>query len=102
MQPPITPSQYTVVIQPPITMSQSNVAIRPPITPSQPTAPSPASPLTLLDLLSTFLPPSEILFNDAVDVNSMDAEGVPAWLTDDGQYHYHNVDSSLVDLAMLY
>jgi len=27
---------------------------------------------------------------------------VPAWVTDDGKYHYHNVDSSLIDLAMLY
>jgi len=55
---------------------------------------------TLLELLSTSLPPIDILFND--DVNSTDDEGVPAWITDDGKYHYHNVDSSLVDLAMLY
>ena len=54
----------------------------------------------LLELLSCTLPPSDILFND--DVDSVDDEGFPAWVTDDGQYHYHNVDSSLVDLAMLY
>jgi hypothetical protein len=55
---------------------------------------------TLLELLSTSLPPSDILFND--DVDSVDDQGMPAWVTDDGKYHYHNVDSSLVDLAMLY
>jgi len=55
---------------------------------------------TLLELLSTSLPPIDILFND--DVDSVDDEGVPAWVSDDGKYHYHNVDSSLVDLAMLY
>jgi hypothetical protein len=55
---------------------------------------------TLLELLSTSLPPSDILFND--DVDSVDDQGIPAWVTDDGKYHYHNVDSSLVDLAMLY
>jgi len=81
---------------PPITPAQ------PPITPVQSIPSSPASQPTLLELLSTSLPPSEILFNDAVDVNSMDAEGIPAWVTDDGKYHYHNVDSSLIDLAMLY
>ena len=55
---------------------------------------------TLLEMLSRCLPPSDILFND--DVESTDDEGVPAWVTDDGKYHYHNVDSSLIDLAMLY
>mmetsp|Transcript_19441 Transcript_19441/g.46654 ORF Transcript_19441/g.46654 Transcript_19441/m.46654 type:complete len:424 (-) Transcript_19441:1460-2731(-) len=55
---------------------------------------------TLLELLGTSLPPSDILFNDGVD--SVDDDGMPAWVTDDGKYHYHNVDSSLVDLAMLY
>lgn len=75
---------------------------QPPVTPSQPHTSSSASQPTLLELLSTSLPPSEILFNDAVDVNSMDAEGIPAWVTADGKYHYHNVDSSLIDLAMLY
>jgi hypothetical protein len=55
---------------------------------------------TLLELLSTSLPPSEILFSD--DVDSVDDNGIPAWVTDDGQFHYHNVDSSLIDLAMLY
>lgn len=59
-----------------------------------------ASQPTLLELLGTSLPPSDILFND--DFESVDDEGIPAWVTDDGKYHYHNVDSSLVDLAMLY
>eukprot|EP00578_Thalassiosira_sp_NH16_P022656 CAMPEP_0181097248 /NCGR_PEP_ID=MMETSP1071-20121207/11464_1 /TAXON_ID=35127 /ORGANISM="Thalassiosira sp., Strain NH16" /LENGTH=401 /DNA_ID=CAMNT_0023179709 /DNA_START=208 /DNA_END=1409 /DNA_ORIENTATION=- len=56
-----------------------------------------ASQPTLLELLGTSLPPSDILFND--DFESVDDEGIPAWVTDDGKYHYHNVDSSLVDLA---
>ncbi|KAL3811388.1 hypothetical protein ACHAXA_000467 [Cyclostephanos tholiformis] len=55
---------------------------------------------TLLELLSTSLPPSDILFSD--DVDSVDDNGIPAWVTDDGQFHYHNVDSSLIELAMLY
>jgi hypothetical protein len=55
---------------------------------------------TLLEMLSSCLPPSDVLFND--DIESTDDEGVPAWVTDDGKYHYHNVDSSLIDLAMLY
>lgn len=76
--------------------------IQPPITPTRSSASSPASQPTLLDLLSTSLPPPEILFNDAVDVNSLDAKGIPAWVTDDGKHHYHNVDSFLIDLAMLY
>lgn len=64
-------------------------------------APLAAQP-TLLEMLSTSLPPSDVLFNDNLDADSLDDEGVPTWVTDDGQYHYHNVDSSLVDLAMLY
>ncbi|KAL3774531.1 hypothetical protein ACHAW5_008854 [Stephanodiscus triporus] len=55
---------------------------------------------SLLELLSTSLPPSDILFSD--DVDSVDDDGVPAWVTDDGQFQYHNVDSSLIELAMLY
>ena len=55
---------------------------------------------TLVELLSKSLPPTDILFND--DVDSVDNDGVPAWLGDDGQFHYHNVDSCLIDLAMLY
>jgi hypothetical protein len=69
---------------------------------AKPAAPPVAQP-TLLELLSTTLPPSDVLFNDNIDEdNMMDDEGIPTWVTDDGQYHYHNVDSSLVDLAMLY
>mgnify|MGYP001030175312 CR=1 FL=1 len=52
------------------------------------------------DLLSKSLPPWDILFNE--DADSLDNDGVPAWVGDDGQYHYHNVDSHLVDLAMLF
>lgn len=44
---------------------------------------------TLLEILGTSLPPPDILFNDHVD-------------SADGQVQYHNVDSSLVDLAMIY
>jgi hypothetical protein len=63
-------------------------------------SPAVACQPTLLELLSMSLPPSDILFSDDVDV--VDDNGIPAWVTDDGQYHYHNVDSSLIDLAMLY
>ena len=55
---------------------------------------------SLIELLSKSLPPSNVLFCD--DVDSVDDNGVPAWVGDDGLYHYHNVDSTLVDLAMLY
>lgn len=65
-------------------------------------AAAPLAQPTLLEMLSTSLPPSDVLFNDNLDADSLDDEGVPTWVTDDGQYHYHNVDSSLVDLAMLY
>eukprot|EP00584_Thalassiosira_punctigera_P022150 CAMPEP_0172553110 /NCGR_PEP_ID=MMETSP1067-20121228/48539_1 /TAXON_ID=265564 ORGANISM="Thalassiosira punctigera, Strain Tpunct2005C2" /NCGR_SAMPLE_ID=MMETSP1067 /ASSEMBLY_ACC=CAM_ASM_000444 /LENGTH=421 /DNA_ID=CAMNT_0013341221 /DNA_START=350 /DNA_END=1615 /DNA_ORIENTATION=- len=68
----------------------------------QPATSPPASHSTLLELLSTSLPPPDILFNDAISEDLRDDEGMPAWVTDDGKYHYHNVDSSLVDLAMLY
>lgn len=67
----------------------------------KPTPPPVAQP-TMQEMLSTSLPPSDILFNDDLDIDSLDDEGVPTWVTDDGKYHYHNVDSSLVDLAMLY
>mmetsp|Transcript_18798 Transcript_18798/g.40910 ORF Transcript_18798/g.40910 Transcript_18798/m.40910 type:complete len:450 (+) Transcript_18798:189-1538(+) len=100
-QPIVTTSSKTVtatntfthklqVSQPPTTLSNQSA--------SEPSEPQP----TLLELLSTSLPPSHILFSDDVDVHSTDNEGVPAWITDDGKYHYHNVDSSLVDLAMIY
>lgn len=56
---------------------------------------------TLMELLSTELPPSEVLFNDDNGVESEDVEFAPAWVTDDGRY-YHNVDNSLIDLAMIY
>lgn len=74
----------------PLVQRQSSISASPTVT-CQP---------TLLELLSTSLPPSEILFSD--DVDSVDDNGIPAWVTDDGQFHYHNVDSSLIDLAMLY
>jgi len=72
---------------------------QPPAVSKQPDASPQASHSTLLDLLSTYLPSSDILFNDAEDEDSTDDEGL--WVTDDGKY-YHNVDSSLVNLAMLY
>ena len=75
----------------PLVQRQSSISASPTVT-CQP---------TLLELLSTSLPPSEILFSDDV-VDSVDDNGIPAWVTDDGQLHYHNVDSSLIDLAMLY
>lgn len=84
------------------TVVESNASIS-----QQPAAPKPVSPdavsqPTLLEMLSTSLPPSEVLFNDELDMDSLDDEGIPTWVTDDGKHHYHNVDSSLVDLAMLY
>jgi hypothetical protein len=75
----------------PLVQRQSSISASPTVT-CQP---------TLLELLSTSLPPSEILFSDDV-VDSVDDNGIPAWVTDNGQFHYHNVDSSLIDLAMLY
>ena len=75
----------------PLVQRQSSISASPTVT-CQP---------TLLELLSTSLPPSEILFSDDV-VDSVDDNGIPAWVTDDGQFQYHNVDSSLIELAMLY
>mmetsp|Transcript_35431 Transcript_35431/g.60198 ORF Transcript_35431/g.60198 Transcript_35431/m.60198 type:complete len:446 (-) Transcript_35431:168-1505(-) len=77
-------------------LNQSTKPSPTPVPQSQPSQP------TLIELLSTSLPPSDILFDDAVVADSIDDAGIPAWVTDDGKYHYHNVDSSLVDLAMLY
>lgn len=88
-----TTTSITTPVQP---VSPSNTSNQSTTTSSSTSQPS------LLELLSTSLPPSEILFNDVVDADSMDEEGIPAWMTDDGKYHYHNVDSSLVDLAMIY
>jgi hypothetical protein len=47
---------------------------------------------TLFEILSTPLPPSHILFNDAEDFTA-DGLSFP---------YYNNVDSALVDLAMIY
>ena len=76
--------------QPPL-QPQTNMLAAPAIALYQP---------TLMELLSTSLPPSDILFSD--DVDFVDDNGIPAWVTDDGQFHYHNVDSSLIELAMIY
>lgn len=102
-QPSVAPSSMPMIRQ----VSEHQPVMAPPrsVVAQQPTKPVSSAPVaqpTLLEMLSTSLPPSDILFNDDLDVDSMDDEGVPAWVTDDGQYHYHNVDSSLVDLAMLY
>lgn len=98
--------------EPAVTFS-SSVTVQP--VPSRPIAPRRSQPShaaaaaaaaaaqpTLLELLSTSLPPSDVLFDDDAHFDSMDDDGAPAWVTDDGRYHYHDVDSSLVDLAMLY
>ncbi len=68
---------------------------------SAPPAVSSEKQPTLVELLSKSLPPSDILFNDD-GADSVDEYGVPAWVGEDGLYHYHNVDNHLVDLAMLY
>lgn len=93
--------------QPP--MTQSNNTIKTATTFAQISAMKASSSLlppeaqpTLLELLSTTLPHSDVLFDDDMESDSMDDEGIPMWVTDDGQHHYHNVDSSLVDLAMIY
>ncbi|KAL7543758.1 hypothetical protein ACHAWF_007452, partial [Thalassiosira exigua] len=52
------------------------------------TKPQGTSKPTLLDLLSISLPPPHVLFDDSLRVESMDK--------------YHHVDSSLIDLAMIY
>lgn len=86
---PVRQVSASIESSPAVAQQQSNIS-----------ASSAECQLTLLELLSTSLPSIDILFNEHVD--SVDDEGVPAWVTDDGKYHYHNVDSSLVDLAMLY
>jgi len=52
----------------------------------------PAHEPTLFEILSTPLPPSDILFNDAEDF-TVDGLSFP---------YYNNVDSALIDLAMIY
>jgi len=85
-------SQVQIIISSsqPLVQQQSSIS----------TSPAVACQPTLLELLSTSLPPSDILFSD--DVDSVDDNGIPAWVTDDGKFHYHNVDSFLIDLAMIY
>ena len=52
----------------------------------------PAHEPTLFEILSMPLPPSDILFNDAEDF-TVDGLSFP---------YYHNADSALIDLAMIY
>lgn len=96
------PQQSIAMPQPEPQVSAPVVRSNPPVRAQKQLnlAAQPEAQPTLLELLSTTLPPSEVLFNDEVDC--VDDDGVPAWVTDDGKYHYHNVDSSLIDLAMLY
>ncbi|KAL7462497.1 hypothetical protein ACHAXS_002876 [Conticribra weissflogii] len=55
---------------------------------------------TLQELLSTALPPSDILFNDDdIICGSRNGNSEGIWVTDDGKCMSHN---SLVDLAMFY
>ncbi|KAL9182809.1 hypothetical protein ACHAXT_004088 [Thalassiosira profunda] len=63
----------------------------------------PVAQPTLIEMLSTSLPPSDVLFDDDVDslVDSIVDDDAPAYVTDNGRYH-HAFDSSLVELAMLY
>ena len=60
---------------------------------------APPAPTSLKELLSTALPPSDVLFND--DETSGYAYN-SYWVTDNGMNYVHNVDNSLVKLAMFY
>eukprot|EP00986_Skeletonema_menzelii_P010925 scaffold5466_cov108-Skeletonema_menzelii.AAC.9 len=67
----------------------------PPRTVSQPQTPAPTS---LKELLSTSLPPSDVLFND----DEADFANNGFWVTDTGMPYIHDVDNALVNLAMFY
>lgn len=64
-------------------------------TESQPQSPAPTS---LKELLSTSLPPSDVLFND----EEADYANNGFWVTDTGMPYVHDVDNALVNLAMFY
>jgi len=55
------------------------------------------TPTSLKDLLSTSLPPPDVLFNEEADYAN---DGF--WVTDTGMPYVHDVDNSLVNLAMFY
>jgi hypothetical protein len=69
----------------------------PPRRVSQPEKPAPA-PTSLKELLSTSLPPSDVLFND--DEANFGNNGY--WVNDTGVQYVHDVDNALVNLAMFY
>ena len=60
---------------------------------------APPAPTSLKELLSTALPPSDVLFNDE-ETSGYDYNGY--LVTDNGMNYVHNVDNSLVRLAMFY
>lgn len=60
---------------------------------------APPAPTSLKELLSTALPPSDVLFNDE-ETSGYAYNGY--WVTDNGMNYVHNVDNSLVKLAMFY
>lgn len=60
---------------------------------------APPAPTSLKELLSTALPPSNVLFNDE-ETSGYDYNGY--LVTDNGMNYVHNVDNSLVRLAMFY
>jgi hypothetical protein len=56
------------------------------------------APTSLNELLSSALPPSDVLFND--DETDYGDDGY--WVTDNGMTYVHDVDIALVNLAMFY
>lgn len=68
---------------------------KPPKTVSKQQDPAPTS---LKELLSTSLPPPDVLFND----EEADYANNGYWVTDTGMPYVHDVDNSLVNLAMFY
>lgn len=61
-------------------------------------APQAPTPTSLKELLSTSLPPPDVLFND----EEADYANNGFWVTDTGMPYVHDVDNSLVNLAMFY
>lgn len=78
-----------------VTVSNDPVYVQAEEYPEPPKAeskPQTQAPTSLKELLSTSLPPSDVLFDDA--------EGVR--VTDNGLTYFHDVDNALVNLAMFY
>ncbi len=61
--------------------------------------PQPQAPISLKELLSTALPPSDVLFDDE-EADFAYNNGYQ--VTDDGTTYVHDVDNALVNLAMFY